>query len=359
MKNYFKDLKIDGHIKIDHMVDPLFLFFNLNKTLPNAHRFIKIDASVLKEKITKQFNIKKEQIIAYLTEQNEDIEDDEEYDATCLLIMIRKDLFILRESENRSTFVYYSSRYENSKLLSKIFDVIKKCKKKEELQKTIHLICDEGSNMYLKDFKIRPTELDVQKNYNNDFIETNDKIMHFLQNRERNGLVLLHGAPGTGKTTYIRHLITICERRVMYVPPDFAGIISSPSFLSFLTNHPGSVLVIEDAESSVQQRKGGDNSAVANLLNLCDGLLSDCLNMQVICTFNTDISKIDKALLRKGRMVAKYEFKPLEKHKAQILSDSLGFKNIITEDMTVAEIYNQREKGFEHNGMSKVGFQTN
>jgi len=59
---------------------------------------------------------------------------------------------------------------------------------------------------------------------------------------------------------------------------------------------------------------------MANLLNLSDGLLSDCLHMQLISTFNTDIARLDKALLRKGRVIARYEFKPLTVEDSSILT---------------------------------------
>ena len=54
--------------------------------------------------------------------------------------------------------------------------------------------------------------------------------------------------------------------------------------------------MIEDAENILIDREAGGSSAVSALLNLTDGLLSDCLNIQIICTFNTDLSKLDRAL---------------------------------------------------------------
>jgi ATP-dependent 26S proteasome regulatory subunit len=114
--------------------------------------------------------------------------------------------------------------------------------------------------------------------------------------------------------------------------------------------------VIEDAENVIMERSGGSNGAILNLLNLCDGLLSDCLNIQVVCSFNTDISKIDQALMRKGRLIAKYEFKKLTRDKAQQLSDSLGFSNLITKEMSVSEIYNQDQKEFSVNHSAPIGF---
>jgi len=101
-----------------------------------------------------------------------------------------------------------------------------------------------------------------------------------------------------------------------------------------------SILVIEDAENLVINRETG-SSTIASLLNIADGLLSDCLSIQFVCTFNTDLSNIDKALLRKGRLIAKYYFGQLNQYKAQILSDSLGYNLIIKKDTSLADIFYQ------------------
>ena len=98
--------------------------------------------------------------------------------------------------------------------------------------------------------------------------------------------------------------------------------------------HDGIIKSIEDAENIVVDREKDGNSPVSALLNISDGLLADSLNVQIICSFNTDISKIDGALMRKGRLIAKYEFKELEIEKAQKLSNKLGFKTQLTETMS-------------------------
>jgi ATP-dependent 26S proteasome regulatory subunit len=123
-----------------------------------------------------------------------------------------------------------------------------------------------------------------------------------------------------------------------------------------MVDHPDSILVIEDAENVIRDRMSEENLSVANLLNISDGLLSDCLNLQVICTFNTNISRIDKALLRKGRIIAKYEFKPLQIKKAELISEILGRPVIFNRDMTLAEIYHYGETDFGTNQPRKIGF---
>ena len=117
--------------------------------------------------------------------------------------------------------------------------------------------------------------------------------------------------------------------------------------ISILVESPNTIFVIEDAENIIVDRERNGSSAVSALLNISDGLLSDCLNIQIICSFNTGISKVDSALMRKGRLIAKYEFKELEMEKAQALSDKLGFHSTIQSTMTLTDIYNQEEKDFQ------------
>ena len=98
---------------------------------------------------------------------------------------------------------------------------------------------------------------------------------------------------------------------------------------------------------------------MSNLLNLSDGLLSDGFHIQIICTFNTELSRIDKALLRKGRLIAAYHFGPLAADKAQALATTLGqTEPTITEPTPLAELYNREPNTFtelETNG-KRIGF---
>jgi hypothetical protein len=130
---------------------------------------------------------------------------------------------------------------------------------------------------------------------------------------------------------------------VLFLSPNIAGNLVEPEFVQLLIDNPDSVLVIEDAENLIMDRKATANSAVSNLLNIPDGLLADFLNVQLICTFNSPLTLVDSALLRKGRLIAKYEFGKLSVAKAQRLSDHFGFDAMITKPMTVAEIVNQLE----------------
>ncbi len=114
----------------------------------------------------------------------------------------------------------------------------------------------------------------------------------------------------------------------------------------------------EDAEDLIVSREISYNSGLSVLLSLTDGVLSG-LSIQIICTFNTNIDKVDKALLRKGRLIALYEFKPLMIEKSKRLLEKLGQANYdVHSPMTLADIYNIQEMSFENTlkTRQKVGF---
>jgi hypothetical protein len=85
------------------------------------------------------------------------------------------------------------------------------------------------------------------------------------------------------------------------------------------------------------------------------------LSIQVIATFNTDLSNIDEALLRPERLIARKEFRKLKTEDAKALSDFLGIQRDIDSEMTLAEIYSESKEHqvllHEYNqNKKKIGF---
>ncbi|TAG85037.1 MAG: AAA family ATPase, partial [Bacteroidetes bacterium] len=248
-------------------------------------------------------------------------------------IMIQDDIWLVRDGDSSGHFVLYNDT-SDEKLVAELLKMIEKYLTPTDVyvENKIFLLYETGNYLYLQDFEVRPNKLEIKTHYNDDFLPIHEKIIKRLNTENDKGLVLLHGEPGTGKTSYIRHLTSLINKKMIYIPSEYADKIASPHFLPLMISNPNSVLIIEDAENIVEAREGGiRNAAVSSLLNVADGLLSDCLNLQIICTFNTHLDNIDKALLRKGRLIANYQFKELETEKAQNLSDKLGFKTKIKE----------------------------
>jgi hypothetical protein len=222
----------------------------------------------------------------------------------------------------------------------------------------INLIVKGSYGLELKSMEIKRTRLNLDLFYEDDFAEVDATIIKRLRNKEDKGIVFLHGLPGTGKTTYLRHLIGRIKKRVLFLSPTIAGDLMHPDFIDLLIDNPNTVLVIEDAENIIMDRRTTGNSSVSNLLNISDGLLADFLNVQIICTFNSSLTMVDSALMRKGRLIAKYEFGKLGIEKAQHLSNHFGFDSVITKPMTVAEIANQHEEQQADNRIEVIGFRT-
>ncbi|HEY0677952.1 MAG TPA: AAA family ATPase [Chitinophagaceae bacterium] len=220
----------------------------------------------------------------------------------------------------------------------------------------INIIVRNGNQLEFRSMEIKRSKLDLDLFYEDDFKVTDEIIRRRLGRKKDKGIVLLHGLPGTGKTTYLRYLVSRLRKRVMFLSPDIAGSLVDPEFIQLLINNPDTILIIEDAENIIMDRRSNINSSVSNLLNISDGLLADFLNVQIICTFNSELTMVDSALLRKGRLIAKYEFGKLGIAKAQKLSNHLGFKNVITRPMTVAEIANQHEVDQKTSRMERIGF---
>ena len=140
-----------------------------------------------------------------------------------------------------------------------------------------------------------------------------EKIQEFFDDDKATGkLLLFSGAPGTGKTTFIRHLFTTIDpgRRIILAGPELFDRISKPEFATFvMTNFQNAYLVVEDAEQLLLSRDTSRNP-ISQLLNYTDGLFGDAVNLRVIATFNTATENIDSALLRNGRLHHHEFFQP-------------------------------------------------
>lgn len=220
----------------------------------------------------------------------------------------------------------------------------------------INLIISQSYGLDLRSMEIKRTKLDLGLYYEDDFKNVDEVIQQRLRKEEDKGIVLLHGLPGTGKTTYLRYLIGRIKKRVLFLSPNIAHNLMNPEFIELLIDNPNTVVIIEDAENIIMDRRTTGSSSVSNLLNISDGLLADFLNVQIICTFNSSLTMVDSALMRKGRLIAKYEFGKLSVAKAQALSNHFGYQTAITKPMTIAEVANQHEAEQKMTHVEIIGF---
>jgi len=257
-----------------------------------------------------------------------------------------------------NSFCYIFYKHSEMNFIKDAALLIYKFKERQKRQQAeINIIVKGDSGLELKEMEIKKTKLNIDLFYEDDFKQIDATIQGRLSKKNDKGIVLLHGLPGTGKTTYLRYLAAKLKKRVLFLSPNVAGNLMNPDFIDMLIDNPNTVLIIEDAENIIMDRRSTGNSSVSNLLNISDGLLSDFLNVQLVCTFNSELTYIDSALLRKGRLIARYEFGKLSVEKAQKLSDHLKFNKVITKPMTIAEITSQDEQTFdEPKKVNVIGF---
>jgi len=275
--------------------------------------------------------------------------DDEIKFGFCV-VLNKSNIYARFERSVTESYILFGN--ENTEQLEKFIEgVLQFYIAPEGEENNIWRLCSSNTGFYLDKGKIKVFQnFDINKLYNDGFEKEDAKICDFIGEDDKSGLVILHGEKGTGKTSYIRNLVNkFPNRKFVYVPASMISLLGEPSFGSFLITLNNHVIVLEDCENAIRDRKStGSSSAVSLLLNMTDGLLSDDLGMKFICTFNEDMKNIDPALLRKGRLVSKYEFKALSVDKAIKLLQERGIDSPqVDKPLTLAEIYHYEDEGYE------------
>lgn len=276
------------------------------------------------------------------------------------VVVLFEDLLLYFDVSQQKIHFLYNATPET--LVFKLVEQLRfKFKRKEKRgEPKLHFVQRGISGLRTESIVLEHEPLDLDLNYNDNLQRTHQSIVESFENEKATGLILLYGKPGTGKTTYLRHLITQTTRPVIYLPADLATELGNPAMMGVWKEFPQSVCIIEDAERVLTDRGVNANSPVASLLNLTDGFLGQCFHILFVCTFNTALSVIDPALTRKGRLLASYEFNALERSKAQALSDALGYDDLVTKDMVLADIYHRNSDRFEAGKREvPIGFTTN
>jgi SpoVK/Ycf46/Vps4 family AAA+-type ATPase len=227
-------------------------------------------------------------------------------------------------------------------------------KKKSNIQ----LVKSEHGHLDTEEYDLYVPPMELELNYGESFSKVHDVVVNKLNQNNGKGIILLHGDPGTGKTSYLKYLTTLIkEKDILFIPPSMAEMLSDPSIIPFLMDHKNSILIIEDAERVIADREGnGSPAGVSNILNLTDGILGDCLSIQIVATFNMKREKIDQALLRKGRLIAEHKFSKLTVDESNKLLKHLKKDHEVSEGMTLADIYNIDVELIKTTNKSKIGF---
>jgi hypothetical protein len=251
--------------------------------------------------------------------------------------------------------IYYSIR--NGEIEEQIDFVKIKEFERFKQKSNISLIRSDMGHLDTEDYDLVLNPMDIELNYGSDFLKVHDVIVNTLNKENGKGIILLHGDPGTGKTSYIKYITSLIKhKQVLFVPPSMAEMLSEPSIIPFLMDHKNTILIIEDAERVIADREGnGSPAGVSNILNLTDGILGDCLSIQIVATFNMKREKIDPALLRKGRLIAEHKFENLSIEDTNKLLKHLNKDYVSDRELSLADIYNIDLEVYKTKTKGKIG----
>lgn len=183
-------------------------------------------------------------------------------------------------------------------------------------------------------------------------------------------LILLHGMPGTGKSTALATLAwewrNWCELHYIADPADF---LSAPEYFVHVAlgrrrEEDWRVVLLEDAGGlfapDAKQMSGEDR--LGRLLNVTDGLLGNTSKSLFIITTNEPLSSFHAAVSRPGRCSATVEFLPLSEAEAKDWLRAHGRSELIggvAGERTLAELFSLMDGVSPRQRSSNpVGFQT-
>ncbi len=165
-------------------------------------------------------------------------------------------------------------------------------------------------------------------------------VTRFL--RSNNSVIILRGEAGTGKSSFIQHLIWKSGTNAMLTYED-SLFKSDDMFRHFMSSKTTNLLLMEDADLFLTGRVKDGNTTMSKFLNVSDGILHFPRKKLVISSNVIDLDKMDPALVRPGRCFDTPHFRALTYEEALEAAKMAEVEPpTVPRDYTLAEVFASR-----------------
>lgn len=154
-------------------------------------------------------------------------------------------------------------------------------------------------------------------------------------------ILILVGPPGTGKTTFIKHIINYSKETEPAIVTYDSHLIDGDSFFASFMSDNKEFLIIEDADTILDSRDEG-NTLMHRFLNMGDGIITTRKKKIIFSTNLPNVRSIDPALLRPGRCYDILNFRELSVPEANAVLEEVGIDKKITGSVSLANLLNEK-----------------
>ena len=251
-----------------------------------------------------------------------------------------------------SITLYYKNDFEN---VQGIIDILNECILDfgEDNSNILNTINISQNGFEIEPLNFHNIDLEnINSYYDKNTFKTIEKTIKKIKKSD-NGLTILYGERGTGKTSIINYLADKLDRMIIFIPNNMIEhTINNPEFRWFIKKYERPIIILDDCETILNQSYQS-NPITNNLLQMIDGFLANTMNVNIITIFNVENEDhIDESLLECNNLIDIIEFDSLSIEDSNELAKHLGSNKKYKNKSKLVDIIKKRTI---HNEV-KIGF---